>query len=243
MIHLKCIILILLLFTKFNFLKTIFCTHLKKEKIWNKLPFAPLPWYILNDYFWKHKGKIHIYLMVKTQHSVNLSRVWNVGFRVWIWTGGASTSPSKAKDAMARYMAQRPTPYDGAHWNGLCFLSTSSLRIKIPTHMCKQSHVVISAKVWKVHETPQYRKTLAHLFTHWRISTGTFDMVGRAHIQYVAPRGQHFHDTWPVAAANRCPGWMYFSQGGWKTLEHFHSPLYISHRSDVNFFISMYLGI
>jgi len=68
------------------------------------------------------------------------------------------------------------------------------------------SHVVISAETRKVHETPQYGETLAHLFTRRRISAGTFDMVGRAHIHYVAPRGQHFHDTWPVAAANRCPG-------------------------------------
>jgi len=93
--------------------------------------------------------------------------------------------------------------------------------------------VVISAETRKVHETPQYGETLAHLFTRRRISAGTFDMVGRAHIHYVAPRGQHFHDTWPVAAANRCPGWMYFSQEGWNTLEYFHSPLYISQRNDV----------
>ena len=53
--------------------------------------------------------------------------------------------------------------------------------------------MVISAEARKVHETPQYGETLAHLFTRRRISAGTFDMVGRAHIHYVVPRGQHFH--------------------------------------------------
>ena len=49
-----------------------------------------------------------------------------------------STLTSICTGAMARYIAQGPAPYDGAHWNGHCFVSSSSLRIKIPTHMRKQ---------------------------------------------------------------------------------------------------------
>ena len=51
-------------------------------------------------------------------------------------TGEASTSTSICTGAMARYIAQWPASYDGAHWNVHCL--SASLRIKIPTDMRKQ---------------------------------------------------------------------------------------------------------